>query len=317
MSNLNTIARGPHQSAIEMMRNPGAGRAGSAPGVVDIPTTPHYGIMPAEPYRANNPDRDRVLLGKDPCARALYRVPGARDHFDKEKTTEGFSQVGTRFVGHPNMDALGIESNSGSWGHGMSTEVCMALAAKTNGPGHSHVVAGDGGMAVESDREAMMAVGFGSENLCLTIDLNRLQIAGAAGDVMSTGDVGEKSDSCTMGRNEITCAAIDSIVLKINAMSQASGLELSEPCGGRLHDQPAPDAMPDRSVPYESGRFACQGAFRTWRRESCRYKCGNSQEGAVVQTCRPHARLQVGWTSAGCASARASGPYPSRGGSNQ
>lgn len=179
---------------IEMVYRSGAGHVGGDLSVIDILTTLYHREMRVSPARRNDPDRDRFLLSKGHCADALYCVLGDCGYFDKEEAIATFSQYGTRFIGHPNTDVPGVELNSGSLGHGISVGVGMALAAKMNGQDYrTYVVCGDGEMAEGSNYEGMMAAGhFRLDNLCVTVDLNGLQISGRTRDVMCTDDLGRK-----------------------------------------------------------------------------------------------------------------------------
>ena len=88
----------------------------------------------------------------------------------------------------------GIEMNSGSLGHGLALGVGTALAAKMDGRAYrTYVVLGDGEMAEGSNYEAMMAAGhYHLDNLCATVDVNRLQISGKTEDVMCSDSLAQK-----------------------------------------------------------------------------------------------------------------------------
>lgn len=179
---------------IEMVYRSKAGHVGGDLSVTDILTTLYFGVMNVSPEKKDDPDRDRFLLSKGHCADALYCVLGNRGYFDRREAIETFSQYGSRFIGHPNTDVPGIELNSGSLGHGISVGVGMALAARMDGRSYRvYVVCGDGEMAEGSNYEGMMAAGhYKLDNLCVTVDLNRLQISGFTKDVMCSDDLAAK-----------------------------------------------------------------------------------------------------------------------------
>ena len=159
---------------IEMVHNSRAGHVGGDLSVTDILTVLYFKVMNVSPEKGENPDRDRFLLSKGHCADALYCVLGERGFYDKEEAIKTFSQFGSRFIGHPNMEVPGVEMNSGSLGHGISVGVGMALAARMNHQSYrTYVVLGDGEMAEGSNYEGMMAAGhYKLDNLCATVDLN-------------------------------------------------------------------------------------------------------------------------------------------------
>ena len=188
---------------IEMVHNSRAGHVGGDLSVTDILTVLYFKVMNVSPEKGENPDRDRFLLSKGHCADALYCVLGERGFYDKEEAIKTFSQFGSRFIGHPNMEVPGVEMNSGSLGHGISVGVGMALAARMNHQSYrTYVVLGDGEMAEGSNYEGMMAAGhYKLDNLCATVDLNRLQISGTTGQVMDSASLADKF--CDFGWNVI------------------------------------------------------------------------------------------------------------------
>lgn len=179
---------------IEMVYRSKAGHVGGDLSVADILTVLYFKVMNVSPEKADNPDRDRFLLSKGHCADALYCVLGERGYYEVEEAIRSFSQYGSRFIGHPNTEVPGIEMNSGSLGHGLSVGVGMALAAKMNRQEYrTYVVLGDGEMAEGSNYEGMMAAGhYKLDNLCATVDLNRLQISGTTKEVMDSGSLADK-----------------------------------------------------------------------------------------------------------------------------
>lgn len=179
---------------IEMMHNSRAGHVGGDLSVVDILTVLYFKVMKVSPDQPKDPDRDRFLLSKGHCADALYCVLGEKGFYDKQEAITTFSRFKSRFIGHPNTEVPGIEMNSGSLGHGLSVGVGMALAAKMNRQAYrTYVVLGDGEMAEGSNYEGMMAAGhYKLDNLCATVDLNRLQISGTTKEVMDSSNISDK-----------------------------------------------------------------------------------------------------------------------------
>lgn len=179
---------------IEMMHNSKAGHVGGDLSVIDIMTVLYFKVMNVSPEKIKDPNRDRFLLSKGHCADALYCVLGEKGYYDKNEAIMTFSQFGSRFIGHPNTEVQGIELNSGSLGHGISVGAGMALAAKMNKQDYrTYVVLGDGEMAEGSNYEGMMAAAhYKLDNLCATVDLNRLQISGTTDEVMNSSSLADK-----------------------------------------------------------------------------------------------------------------------------
>lgn len=182
------------RDVIEEVYRSGAGHIGGDLSVMDILTVLYFRIMRVSPDNWGSPDRDRFFLSKGHCADALYMVLGEKGFFDKREAIETFSAFGSKFIGHPNTEVPGVEMNSGSLGHGMALGVGTALAAKRDGRSYrTYVVLGDGEMAEGSNYEAMMAAAhYKLDNLCATVDLNRLQISGTTREVMCSDELEDK-----------------------------------------------------------------------------------------------------------------------------
>lgn len=179
---------------VEMLYKSSAGHIGGDMSVMEILCSLYYGIMHVGPEMLKDPDRDRFILSKGHCADALYTILGDLGYFDKQELLNTFSAFGSRYIGHPNMDVPGVEANGGSLGHGLSLGVGMAIAAKMDKrPTRTYVVLGDGEMGEGSNYEAMMSAGhYHLDNLCATVDINRLQISGTTKEVMDSSDLAEK-----------------------------------------------------------------------------------------------------------------------------
>lgn len=179
---------------VDMVYNAKTGHIGGDMSVIDILNVLYNKVMNVSPENWKDSNRDRFLLSKGHCVDALYAVLGDRGFYDKNEAIETFSAFGSKYIGHPNTDVVGIEMNSGSLGHGLALGVGMALAAKMDNKSYrTYVVLGDGEMAEGSNFEAMMAAShYGLDNLCATLDQNGLQISGKTKDVMCSDEICEK-----------------------------------------------------------------------------------------------------------------------------
>ena len=199
MDELTRKAYSLRRDVIEEVYLSKAGHVGGDLSVMDILTVLYFQVMDVSPENWTSPDRDRFFLSKGHCVDALYMVLVEKGFFDKQEAIETFGAFGSKFIGHPNTDVPGIEMNSGSLGHGLALGVGTALAAKMDKRDYrTYVVLGDGEMAEGSNYEAMMAAAhYKLDNLCATVDLNRLQISGPTREVMCSDDLGEKF--CSFG----------------------------------------------------------------------------------------------------------------------
>lgn len=186
MENLKVKSYELRQNILDIVMAGKGGHIGGDMSVVDILTVLYFDIMNISPENQEDPDRDYFVMSKGHSVEALYAVLAAKGFFPLEEVLEKFSTFGSAYIGHPNNKLPGIEMNSGSLGHGLPVSVGMALAGKRSHKDYRvYTVMGDGELAEGSVWEAAMAAGnFRLDNLCATIDRNRLQISGGTEAVM-------------------------------------------------------------------------------------------------------------------------------------
>lgn len=157
---------------LKMFRRAGTGHMSPALSCLDILAVLYLGGV-AELKKG--PDRDRVILSKGHACAALYAVL-AEAGFISERELDDFYQT-ERLPGHPSPDLPGVETATGSLGHGICFATGVALAAKLDGRSyHSFVLIGDGECQEGSVWEAAMFAGHKKlDNLTVIIDYNRLQ----------------------------------------------------------------------------------------------------------------------------------------------
>jgi transketolase len=114
----------------------------------------------------------------------LYVILAERGFLPKDEIST-FLKPLSRLNGHPNCTKVpGVETNTGSLGHGLPVAVGMAKAAQLDrADWRTFVVTGDGEMQEGSNWEAIMAAAhFGLDHLTLIIDHNRFQQGAALAD---------------------------------------------------------------------------------------------------------------------------------------
>ena len=134
-----------------------------------------------DPKKPHDPERDRFVLSKGHVAPGLYATLANRGFFPVEELLT-LRHIGSRLQGHPNMNLTpGVDMSTGSLGQGISTAVGMAKGAKYLKKNiNVYTLLGDGELAEGQVWEAtMFAAHYGLDNLCITVDVNGLQIDGA------------------------------------------------------------------------------------------------------------------------------------------
>ncbi len=181
------------RDVLDMIYRGRSGHFGGDFSVMDILVALYYRHMNISPETVGSPGHDRLVLSKGHSVEALYAVLADRGFFPAEDLN-GYGRFGTKYIGHPSNKVCGVETNSGSLGHGLSVGVGMALAGKMDGAGYRvYVVMGDGELAEGSVWEGAMAAGhFKLDNLIAFVDRNRLQISGPTESVMAQESLRER-----------------------------------------------------------------------------------------------------------------------------
>jgi transketolase len=194
MKNLKAEAYALRKNVLKMICRAKTGHIGGDFSVMEILVSLYGKEMNISPENRNDPNRDYFVLSKGHSVEAYYSVLAAKGFFPMEEVFEKYSQFGSPFIGHPNNKLPGIEMNSGSLGHGLPVCVGIAKACKMDDrPSRVYVVMGDGELAEGSVWEGAMAASqYRLDNLCATVDRNRLQISGNTEEVMHHEDLAER-----------------------------------------------------------------------------------------------------------------------------
>lgn len=179
---------------LETTTRAGSGHPGGSLSCVDVITALYFHVMRHDPRNPSWPDRDRFVLSKGHACPALYAALAEAGYFPIEELGN-LRKFGSSLQGHPDKNRLpGIESSSGSLGHGLAIANGMALAGKLDGKDYRvYVLIGDGecqeGLVWEA---AMFAAHYKVDNLTAIVDRNSLQIDGPTEQVMSLEPLANK-----------------------------------------------------------------------------------------------------------------------------
>lgn len=189
--NKGALAYKLRMDTIEIIKNGNTGHIGGDMSEMEILTELYFDQMNISPDNQDDPDRDYFILSKGHSMEAYYAVLCEKGFLDIEDVKKGFSQFGSKYIGHPNNKLPGIEMNSGSLGHGLPVAVGIAKACRLDKRNNrTYVLLGDGELAEGSVWEGFMAAShYQLDNLCAVIDRNGLQISGTTEEVMSHEDL--------------------------------------------------------------------------------------------------------------------------------
>lgn len=159
---------------IEMSAKSREGHIPSGLSVLDILWVLYDKTLLINPNKPHDPGRDIFILSKGHASMALYAILAEKGFFNK-KELETFCEFESILGGHPHRNKVpGVESSTGSLGHGMPIAVGVALGLKIqNKKQKVFVLIGDGesneGTIWES---ALLASHHKLDNLCCIIDNN-------------------------------------------------------------------------------------------------------------------------------------------------
>jgi transketolase len=148
------------------------GHIPSSLSILDIMYVLYDKVLNIDSIKENKIDRDRFILSKGHASLGLYVV---LDHFNLLKDNlDTFCDLNSKLGGHPTDKIFGVESSTGSLGHGLPIGVGLALAYKIKKyKGKVYVIVGDGeaneGTIWES---ALLANHHELDNLFCIIDFN-------------------------------------------------------------------------------------------------------------------------------------------------
>ncbi|MFP6680432.1 MAG: transketolase [Dehalococcoidia bacterium] len=129
----------------EMVISAGSGHLGGSFSSTDILVALYYGGVLK--YDPSNPDwdkRDRFIASKGHSSLALYPILADLGFFPISDI-ESFNDAGSTLGGHPDTRTPGIETVTGSLGHGLGIGAGLALGAERNGiSARTYVLIGDG-----------------------------------------------------------------------------------------------------------------------------------------------------------------------------
>jgi len=174
-------------STLDMIWNSKSPHIGGCFSVVEVITTLYFSIMHINPHQPDLDNRDRFILSKGHAAAVLYATLAERGFFNKDLLSD-FYKNGGKLPGHVSRGLLpGIETSTGSLGHGLSVGVGMALGArKLNKKFKTFVVLSDGECDEGSTWEAILFAGnYRLENLIAVVDYNKWQSFGKTKEIMN------------------------------------------------------------------------------------------------------------------------------------
>lgn len=180
-------------ASLKMVNAVDSSHIGGALSMADILAVLYSGVLKFDPKNPKWEERDRLLLSKGHTCMALYAALAYTGFYPVEEL-KTFGINGSPMLTHISHHIPGVETSSGSLGHGLPIACGIALAGKRKGEDYNtFVICGDGEMDEGSNWEAIMfAPQHQLSHLCLIIDCNKMQALGDTKDVMNLEPLTDK-----------------------------------------------------------------------------------------------------------------------------
>lgn len=154
----------------------GSGHPTSCASAAEIMAALFFSVMRYDPANPKNPNNDLFVLSKGHAAPILYAAWAEAGLFPVDHLLT-LRRLDSDLEGHPTPELPFVDVATGSLGQGLSVAIGMALNAKRleRQEQHIYVLLGDGESAEGSVWEAaQVAAAYQLDNLCATVDVNRL-----------------------------------------------------------------------------------------------------------------------------------------------
>lgn len=181
------------------------GHIGSTLSLIEILRVLYDEILAFNPKDPAWEHRDRCILSKGHGCIAQYVLLADKGFFDLSHL-DTFCKFDSILGGHPEAGKIpGIETSTGSLGHGLSVGFGFALAAKMKKrENRTFVVMGDGEINEGSVWEAAMCIGKHKlDNIVAMVDYNKIQSAGATRDIQDLEPLADKWRSFNFAVTEV------------------------------------------------------------------------------------------------------------------
>ena len=154
----------------------GSGHPTSCASAADIASVLFYSVMRYDPHDPRRAGSDTFVLSKGHAAPLLYAAWAEAGAFPRERLL-GLRKLDSDLEGHPTPRLPFVDVATGSLGQGLAVAIGIALHDKLfrQSGQRVYVLMGDGESAEGSVWEAAQWAALrGLDNLCATIDINRL-----------------------------------------------------------------------------------------------------------------------------------------------
>jgi transketolase len=217
---LDTRSKTIRREILRVLEQAGRGHVGAAFSVAEIVRVLYDDVLRVDPAYPDWPDRDRFIFSKGHGCLALYVVLADKGFFPREELAR-FCSFGAMLGGHPESYKIpGVETSTGSLGHGPSVGVGCALAAKLDGRSwRTFVLVGDGESNEGSVWEAALsAAKHLLSSLTVLVDYNKFQSYGPSAEIQDLEPLADKWRAFGFGVREVPGHDVDELRSALRAL---------------------------------------------------------------------------------------------------
>lgn len=182
------------KTIVRMLEASRRGHLGSAFSLVEMLRVLYDDVLRYEPKNPKWAERDRCILSKGHGCLALYAILADKGFFPESELWK-FCKPNGILGGHPEADKIpGVETSTGSLGHGLSIGIGMALNAQYENMDYRvFVIIGDGESNEGSIWEAAMCADkYKLSQLTVLVDYNKQQSCGTTFEIQDVEPFADK-----------------------------------------------------------------------------------------------------------------------------
>lgn len=189
---------------VKMLESSRRGHLASALSIVEILRVLYDDVMHYKPKEPNWSFRDRFVLSKGHGCLSLYVILAEKGFFPWAELWK-FCKKDGMLGGHPEIKIPGVETSTGSLGHGLSIGIGFALHAKCSKADYrTFVLVGDGETNEGTIWEAAMCASkHRLDNLTVVVDYNKNQSYGSTFEVQDLEPFADKWRCFGFGVTEV------------------------------------------------------------------------------------------------------------------
>ncbi len=194
---LENLAKKIRLKILDIVTRAKSSHLGCSFSIVEILIALYYEILDITLENWNLANRDRFILSKGHACASLYTILWQKG-FITETILDTYCQNGSPLAAHPSLGAIpGIETSTGSLGHGLSIGCGLAYTNKLNNIDKKvYVLIGDGECNEGAVWEAaLFANHYQLNNLIVILDRNRLQGYGYTEEIIKLDPLHTKWES--------------------------------------------------------------------------------------------------------------------------